>query len=46
MHEVCVHDISMKLGTSISTVTESSEIAYIAVPTPTSETTGKCDTAL
>lgn len=43
-HEVFVHD--PKLGTQITDVTANCDAAYIAVPTPTNERTGKCDTSI
>ena len=43
-HEIFVHDLS--LGTEIENVVENTKIAYLAVPTPTDENSGKCDTSI
>ena len=43
-HEIFIHD--PKLGTNLTDVTENCEVAYIAVPTPSDEETGHCDTSI
>ncbi len=43
-HEILVHDI--ELGTTISDITDNTDFAYIAVPTPTDEETLECDTSI
>ena len=44
VHEIFIHD--KKLGTDISDVTDNVDCAYIAVPTPSLEHSGGCDTSI
>ena len=43
-HEIFIHD--PKLGTKLTGVTDNCEVAYIAVPTPSDQETGRCDTSI
>ena len=43
-HEIFIHD--PKLGTKLTDVTDNCDVAYIAVPTPSDEETGRCDTSI
>ena len=43
-HEIFIHD--PKLGTKLTDVTDNCDAAYIAVPTPTDDETGRCDTSI
>ena len=43
-HEIFIHD--PKLGTNLADVTDNCDTAYIAVPTPTDDETGRCDTSI
>ena len=43
-HEIFIHDKNM--GTVISDVIDNSEIVYVAVPTPSIESSGACDTGI
>ncbi len=43
-HEIFIHD--PKLGTKLTDVTDNCDVAYIAVPTPSEEETGRCDTSI
>ena len=43
-HEIVIHD--PRLGTKLTDVTDNCDIAYIAVPTPSDEETGSCDTSI
>ena len=43
-HEIFIHDPD--LGTKLSDVTDNCNAAYIAVPTPTDNETGRCDTSI
>ena len=43
-HEIFIHD--PKLGTNLADVTNKCDTAYIAVPTPTDNDTGRCDTSI
>ena len=43
-HEIFIHD--PKLGTVLADVTDNCDAAYIAVPTPTDDETGRCDTSI
>ena len=43
-HEIFIHD--PKLGTKLADVTDNCDIAYIAVPTPTDNEIGRCDTSI
>ena len=43
-HEIFIHDKDM--GTAISDVTDNAEVAYIAVPTPSIDGSGACDTGV
>ena len=43
-HEIFIHD--PKLGTKLTDVTDNCDVAYIAVPTPSDEDTGSCDTSI
>ena len=43
-HEIFIHDKDM--GTSISDVIDNAEVTYIAVPTPSIDSSGACDTGI
>ncbi len=43
-HEIFIHD--PELGTKLTEVTDNCDVAYIAVPTPSDEETGLCDTSI
>ena len=43
-HEIFIHDPD--LGTKLADVTDNCDAAYIAVPTPTDDETGRCDTSI
>lgn len=44
VHEVFVHDIA--IGTTLEDVTKNCDVAYICVPTPTDNETGRCDLSI
>ena len=43
-HEIFIHD--KKMGTTISDVVDNAEVVYIAVPTPSIDDSGACDTGI
>ena len=44
VHELFIHDPVR--GTTLSDVTDNVDMAYIAVPTPMSDTDGSCDLSI
>ena len=43
-HEIFIHD--PELGTKLNEITDNCDVAYIAVPTPSDDETGRCDTSI